>query len=76
MPQLHLYVSDDLAREITRRAEAKGESVSRYLAEVVRRDLTPKWPPGWFDTVVGGWQGEPLRREPEGDADVRDAFGP
>ena len=23
MPQLHLYVSDDLAREITRRAEAK-----------------------------------------------------
>lgn len=30
------------------------------------------WPPGFFESVVGGWQGEPLVREPQGDYPARE----
>ena len=36
---------------------------------------TPKelgWPPGFFQEVAGGWQGEPLVREEQGEYEVRD----
>jgi hypothetical protein len=62
MPQLHLYVPEELALEIARRAEALGMSISRFLAEVVRRDIGSAWPEGHFEDVVGGWRGEPLER--------------
>ncbi len=29
------------------------------------------WPPGFFTEVVGGWQGEPLVREPQGNYETR-----
>jgi hypothetical protein len=30
------------------------------------------WPPGFFENVVGGWQGERLRREWEGEYEPRE----
>ncbi len=30
------------------------------------------WPPGFFTEVIGGWQGEPLVREPQGEYETRD----
>ena len=60
MPQLNLYVPDDLAERIRYAAEAADLSVSRYLAELVRREVETEWPVGYFETVVGGWAGEPL----------------
>lgn len=74
MPQLHLYVMDDLAEALRRRAEAEGKTVSRYLADLVRRDLGGGWPEGWFETVVGGWQGEPPERGEPGQLEQRDSF--
>ena len=32
----------------------------------------PGWIPGFFQNVVGGWQGEPLVREPQGTYEARD----
>ncbi|MFN0168182.1 MAG: hypothetical protein ACKV22_17290 [Bryobacteraceae bacterium] len=29
------------------------------------------WSDGFFGEVVGGWEGEPIRREPEGDFEKR-----
>ena len=29
------------------------------------------WPAGFFETVAGGWQGEPLARAPQGDYEDR-----
>ncbi len=29
------------------------------------------WPAGFFETVAGGWQGEPLVRAPQGDYEDR-----
>ena len=74
MPQLHLYVSDKLAAEVETRARKHGLSVSRYLAEVVRRDIVTEWPREFFDTIVGGWVGEPLERPPQGELETRRDF--
>jgi hypothetical protein len=32
------------------------------------------WPEGFLESVMGGWQGEPLVREYEGDYEQRDAL--
>lgn len=76
MPQLHLYVPDDIAAELKRRAEEAGLSTSRFLAEVVARYVTTDWPAGFFEEVVGGWQGEPLERGPQGSFEEREALDP
>lgn len=65
MPQLHLYLPDDVADEVRRRAASRGLTVSRFLVEIVSREVSMGWPPGWFDRVVGGWKGE-LERPPQG----------
>ena len=49
MPQLHLYVPDDLAEEIRQRAESRGVSVSRLLSDLVRREVGCGWPEGFFE---------------------------
>ncbi|MCX7016269.1 MAG: hypothetical protein NTW86_27550 [Candidatus Sumerlaeota bacterium] len=74
MPQMHFYVPDPMAKELRARARARGLTVSRYLASVVRRDLGQGWPEGFFEKVVGGWQGKPLRRPPQGDYEDREAL--
>lgn len=72
MPQMHFYIQDEIARKLRERACARGLSVSRYLANVVRRELGTGWPEGYFEEVIGGWQGKPLRRSPQGAVDKRD----
>lgn len=73
MPQLHLYVPDELAAEIARRAEARGLSVSRYLADLVRAEVAGGWPEDFFGSVVGGWAGPALERAPQPPLEVRSA---
>jgi hypothetical protein len=72
--QLHCYVSDETAKEIRRRAEAKGLPVSRYLAEMVQREVCGGWPEGYFEAVVGKWQGEAPVRPEQGELEARAAF--
>ena len=62
MPQLHLYATESLSRRIREKAEASGLSVSRYLAQLVQKEISEQWPPGFFDEVVGGWKGDRLER--------------
>ncbi len=66
MAQLHLYVRDDIAAEVQRRAQAAGVSVSKYLARLVTERTSRAWPAGWFDDVPGSWCGEPLERPEQG----------
>jgi len=74
VPQLHLYVNDEVAAEINRRAEAAGMSVSRFLAMLVRERARSGWPEGWFERVPGGWRGEPLVRSQQGKAEDRETL--
>lgn len=76
MPQLHLYIPDKVADEVKRRAQASGLSTSRYLAEIIKREVSSGWPEDFFADIVGGWQGEPLERAPQGHQDGRDFLQP
>ncbi len=62
MPQLHLYVSEEVAERLREQAKVRNLSVSKYLADIVRRETAPAWPEGYFEKVLGGWAGEPLVR--------------
>ena len=62
MPQLHLYVSDDVADRLREKSKASNMSLSKYLAKIVQRETQAGWPEGYFEQVVGGWVGEPLAR--------------
>lgn len=72
MPQMHLYLPKELADEVKRRAEKTGSSVSGYLAEIVRSRVADEWPAGFFKAVVGGWTGDPLKRQPQPSPEARD----
>ena len=72
MPQLHFYVPQELAQQIRERAQSAGVSTSLYIANLVKRELAPGWPEGYFEQVIGGWQGEPLTRPEQGEPEVRD----
>ncbi|MBK9522280.1 MAG: hypothetical protein IPO13_11850 [Rhodocyclaceae bacterium] len=66
MAQLHCYVPEEIAQQAQRRAEKAGLSLSRYLAELVKRDTSAAvgWPEGYFD-LFGKWEGVPLERPPQ-----------
>ena len=74
MPQLHTYVPKGLAERVAARARARGVPVSRYLADLIRRDVDLGWPEGFFDRVAGGWKGAPLRRAPQGRLEERESW--
>ena len=74
MPQLSTHVPKSLAERVAARAKARGISVSRYLADLIRRDIELGWPDGFFDRVVGGWKGAPLRRAPQGRLEDREGW--
>lgn len=58
MPQLHLYVPEEVAEKLKQKAKAKNLSLSKYLAEVVQRETRTGWPEGYFEEVAGGWIGD------------------
>ena len=72
MPQLHLYVPDDVAETAKSRAKAAGKSLSSYLADLVVREVAGDWPEGFFEEVVGGWKGELLERPDQGEFEKRE----
>ena len=72
MPQLHFSVSEDIAEKVRSRALHSNMTVSRYLADIVAREVGDGWPPGFFDEVVGSWQGPSLERPPQGEYEVRE----
>jgi hypothetical protein len=68
MRQLTLHVSDEVAKMSKARAKAAGKSLSSYLAGLVLREVSVSndWPERFFEEVVGGWKGKPLRRPNQG----------
>ena len=75
MAQLHCYVPEGVAQQAQRRASQAGLSLSRYLAELVKRDaqIDNAWPEGYFE-LLGKWEGAPLERPPQSPAQERDAL--
>ncbi len=75
MAQLHCYVPEEIAQQAQRRAKQAGLSLSRYLAELVKRDAgaSATWPEGYFD-IFGKWEGTPLERPSQLALEVRQAL--
>ncbi len=66
MPQLHCYVPDDLAKRLQAKAQQSHLSVSKYLALLIKKEVDNQWPEGYFE-LFGSWQGDPLKRPPQGE---------
>ncbi len=62
MTQLQIELPDEVAVQVRRQAESRGLSVSRFLTDLVAREVGKGWPKGFFEEVVGGWKGESLER--------------
>ncbi len=75
MAQLYCYVPDSLAKQIQHRAAQAGLNLSRYLAELIKKDVSEHnaWPEGYFE-LFGQWQGEPLVRADSLPLEERIAF--
>lgn len=73
MPQLHVYVDKEVADLVRKQAEAKGVSVSKFLADVVAAQVAPGWPKEYFNRVVGKWKG-PLERRSQGKLEKREVL--
>ena len=74
MAQLNLYVDDELMEQIRRAADTADLSISRYVAQLVRHQIENEWPENFFEEVLGGWQGEPLVRAPQGMSEEREGL--
>jgi hypothetical protein len=70
MAQLHCYLPEREAKNLKRRASQAGMSVSRYLAELARKDLVADWPPGYFDRVFSV-EDDAIERAPQGEFETR-----
>jgi len=72
MSQLHFYVSDDTEAKIRHQAKQANLPLSKYLAEIVKREtaVQDQWPMGYFE-LFGTWQGEPLQRPAQLSAEER-----
>ena len=66
MPQLHFYVPDDVAEQIKARAALAKQPVSRYVAELVKRDVGLGWPTDYFKRISSAADGAAMRYEPSG----------
>lgn len=71
MPQFHFYLPKEMIEKVRARARARGLSISRYVANIVRREFGGEWPEWFFEEVVGGWKGKPLERPSQGKFEKR-----
>jgi len=70
MPQLHCYVPEAVAEQLQHKAKQAHTSVSKYLAELVKKDVGTDWPEGFFE-LFGAWEGDPLTRDEQGEYEQR-----
>ncbi len=73
MAQLHFYIPDAIADKIKIKAEHAHLSVSKYLAELAKKEVATQWPEHYFDNF-GAWQGEALARPEQHDIEQRERF--
>ena len=73
MAQLHFYIPDKVAEKVKAKADHAHLSVSKYLATLVKREVSDQWPEDYFD-LFGKWEGDPLERPKQGDFENRAGF--
>lgn len=74
MAQLHCYLPEEEAESLRHRAKRAGMSVSRYLAELARKDLVSEWPEGYFERLFSHDGIAPIKRGSQGDFEDRSSL--
>jgi hypothetical protein len=70
-------IQEQLIQEINRTPDQLLQEVLDFLQLLNQKhkkigiDEGEKWPPGFFDEVIGGWEGEKLIRKPQPDYPIR-----
>lgn len=62
MPQLSLYLPDELLTELRARADEEHTSLSAFVTAVLERELTDTWPPAVTERA-GTWPDFPTRED-------------
>jgi hypothetical protein len=69
MPQLNIYVPEELAGSLRQAARRSRLSLSQFVTGIIKEKLGPKgWRKDFFTRVVGGWKGSfpEISRPPPG----------
>lgn len=62
MPQLAIYVDDNLSKKLNKAIRASGQSRSKWVADLIKSKLEDEWPEGFFE-LAGSWEGEETPEE-------------
>ena len=73
MAQLHFYIPDSVADSVKIKAEYAHLSVSKYLAELVKREVANEWPEKYFDNF-GKWESDFLQQPVQNAMEQRESF--
>lgn len=59
MAQLNFYVPEQVEEAIRKEAKSRRQSISSYLADLVKDHVQhDRWQRDFFTKVVAGWQGD------------------
>lgn len=58
MAQINLYLDEDTARKLKAVAKASGLSQSKWVAKVIREQVSDEWPPQ-IAALAGAWSDIP-----------------
>jgi hypothetical protein len=62
MPQLAIYVDDDLSNKLNKAIRMSGKSRSKWVADLIKAKLKDEWPEGFFE-LAGSWEGDETPEE-------------
>jgi hypothetical protein len=62
MPQLAIYVDDNLSKKLNKAIRASGQSRSKWVADLIKSKLEDEWPEGFFE-LASSWEGEETPEE-------------
>ena len=54
MAQITIYLTEDIAKTARKRAKEENESLSAWIADLVRRETTTEWPRSLLDVLEHG----------------------
>ena len=62
MPQLAIYIDDNLSKKLNKVIEVSGKSRSKWVADLIKAKLKDEWPEDFFK-LAGSWEGEETPEE-------------
>ena len=62
MPQLAIYIDDNLSKKLNKAIKVSGKSRSKWVADLIKAKLEDEWPEDFFE-LAGSWVGEETPEE-------------